>query len=151
MDVEIRSEEFGAAAQRLVDAWDRELADQGLIIDPEAGSTTGPADFAPPRGQFLVAYGGGEPVACAGLRPIEESTGEVKRLYIDAGWRRQGIGRALMRRLEEEARSLGYRRLRLDTNPGNEASRALFLAAGFHEIPDYNGNELAAYWFEKEL
>jgi ribosomal protein S18 acetylase RimI-like enzyme len=150
VDVEIRFESL-AAATGLIRTWDEEILQQGVVLDPGAGSPAGMADFAAPRGRFLVAYNGADPVACAGLRPIGDEIGEVKRLYVSSAARRQGIARRLLSVLESEARSLGYRRLRLDTNPGNDPSIALFREAGFHEIPDYNGNELAAHWFEKEL
>lgn len=150
MEIEIRSESLEAATG-LIRTWDEEIREQGVVLDPEAGSRARLPDFAPPRGRFLVAYVNKRPVACAGLRPIGKEIGEVKRLYVSSAARRRGIARRLLSILEADARALGYRRLRLDTNPGNDPSIALFLAAGFDEIPDYNGNALAGHWFEKHL
>lgn len=150
MSVEIRPASLEAGTA-LLQSWDEEIAARGVVIAPEAGSRVHPDDFLPPRGLFLVAYEGEEPVGCGGLRDLGRGIGEVKRLFIGRQARRRGLGRLLLARLEAAARERGYKRLRLDTNPGNDPSIALFRSAGFVEIPDYNGNEMAAHWFEKEL
>lgn len=38
-------------------------------------------DFSESRGVFIVGYDGTEPVCCAGIRQMDASTGEVKRVY----------------------------------------------------------------------
>ena len=53
--------------------------------------------------------------------------------------------------LEASAQSAGYTIVRLDTGSKQPAARALFLSAGYREIPDYNRNPAASYWFEKRL
>jgi GNAT superfamily N-acetyltransferase len=105
----------------------------------------------PPAGRWLVAYRGETPVACAGLKRLDDRTAEIKRLYVAAPARGTGIARALIERLEEAASLVGYQTLRLDTGPRQQASVALFRSCGYHPIDDYNGNPVAAYWFEKQL
>jgi hypothetical protein len=41
--------------------------------------------------------------------------------------------------------------VRMDTGARQPASVALFGSAGYEQIADYNGNPVAAYWFEKRL
>lgn len=40
---------------------------------------------------------------------------------------------------------------RLDTGDQQPDALALFHSAGYGEIPDYNGNPYASFWFEKRL
>ena len=61
------------------------------------------------------------------------------------------MARALLSRLEVIARDVGYRAIRLDTGAKQQASVALFSSSGYASIGDYNGNPVAAYWFEKRL
>ena len=98
-----------------------------------------------------MAYRGGEPVGCAGLKRLDEHSAEIKRVYVIPDARGAGVARKLLARLEEIARSLGYRTLRLDTGAKQQASVALFTSSGYEPIGDYNGNPVAAHWFEKRL
>ena len=38
-----------------------------------------------------------------------------------------------------------------DTNSTLAEAIAMYRAAGYHDIPDYNGNPYAAFWGEKRL
>jgi pimeloyl-ACP methyl ester carboxylesterase/GNAT superfamily N-acetyltransferase len=108
-------------------------------------------DVEPPDGRWLMAYRDGQPVGCAGLKRIDDETAEVKRIYVAPDARGAGLARALLSRLEEIARDVGYRAIRLDTGAKQQASVALFSSSGYTPIGDYNGNPVAAYWFEKRL
>ena len=108
-------------------------------------------EYIEPAGTFLVVYEDGEPIACGGIRALPDRTAEVKRMYVVPDARGRGIGAQLLERLEDEARRLGYRRLRLDTGAQLNEAQALYRGAGYAEIDDYNGNSAASHWFEKEL
>jgi putative acetyltransferase len=94
-----------------------------------------PAYFQPPDGTFLAAFLDGEPVGCGGLGRWDETTGELRRMYVAPGHRGKGIGRAILFALEGAARELGYESIRLET--GNEAPEAigLYTAHGYEPIP----------------
>ena len=62
-----------------------------------------------------------------------------------------GLGRRLMERCLDEARRLGFRRMRLDTQRRMEAAVSLYKSYGFCEVPDYNGNPRAEIWMELTL
>jgi GNAT superfamily N-acetyltransferase len=115
------------------------------------GSITTPDEMASPGGTFLVGYEDGRPIAIGGLRRLEDSVGEIKRIYVVPDARSRGAGRALLAALEDAARKLGYERVRLDSGPKQQHSRVLFAAAGYVEIPQYNANHIADYFGEKEL
>jgi GNAT superfamily N-acetyltransferase len=134
------------AVRTMLAEWDAELG-----FSPKGGSHVQVSDFAPPNGAFVVATENGTPVGCGGLRCLTPSTGEIKRLFVPKAHRGRGIGRRLLDALEHEARRRSLRELRLDTDGGNPAALALFLIAGYHAIPDYNGNPYARHWFAKPL
>ena len=93
----------------------------------------------------------GRLAGCAGLRPLGDGVAELKRMYVAPEARGHGVGRRFLDGLEAEARARGFTRLRLDTGAPMPEAQALYRSAGYREIPDYNGNTAAAYWFEKEL
>jgi GNAT superfamily N-acetyltransferase len=102
-------------------------------------------------GAFVIAALDGAPVGCGGVQRLDASTGEVRRVFVREAGRRRGVARGLLDRLVETARELGYERLRLDTGDRLPEAVALFHAAGFRDIDDYNGNPYAAYWMELNL
>jgi ribosomal protein S18 acetylase RimI-like enzyme len=61
------------------------------------------------------------------------------------------VGKRLLARLEEEARSAGRSRIVLDTNSVLTEAISMYRAAGYHNIASYNDNPYAELWFEKRL
>jgi GNAT superfamily N-acetyltransferase len=118
---------------------------------PGIAPTAEPHEVAPPAGAWLVVYSGEEPIGCGGLKRLDDRIAEVKRVFLRPRARGRGAGRALMEALEEEARRLGYERVRLDTGDKQPEALSLFRDLGFHDVPDYNGNPAASYWMEKAL
>ncbi len=108
-----------------------------------------PGEYAPPTGELLLATAQGRPVGCVALRPLEPEVCEMKRLFLEAPYRGQGIGRQLVEAIVSEARRLGYAKMRLDTLPSMQDALALYTALGFREIPPYRYNPLeGARFFE---
>jgi putative acetyltransferase len=87
---------------------------------------------------LLLAWFGGEAVACAGLRPMADGAVEVRRMYVVPGWRRRGIGRLLLAALEKLALEGGHHALRLETGTRQPEALALYESYGFHRIPAYD-------------
>ena len=107
-----------------------------------------PGAYAPPRGALLLARGEG----CVGLRPIDATTCELKRLYVRPSERGTGLGRRLAEAIIAEARRLGYTQIRLDTVPGMDAAQSLYEQLGFREIPPYRPNPIpGARFLELQL
>lgn len=111
-----------------------------------------PGDYAPPRGALLAASVAGRVCAMIALRPIDESTCEMKRLYVSPDARGLGLGRALVLRIVDEARRLGYRAMRLDTLPQMGDAQALYAGLGFRDIePYYNTPIMGTRFMELNL
>lgn len=96
-----------------------------------------PGEYAPPRGELLLALVDGRPAGCVGLRPLEGDTCEMKRVYLRPEWRRRGIGRAMAEAIVQAARRIGYRKMRLDTIPSLKPAIALYRSMGFRVIAPY--------------
>jgi putative acetyltransferase len=102
-----------------------------------------PGDYAPPEGRLLLASCDDEPAGCVALHRLSEGICEMKRLYLRPGFRGKGVGRALAESLIAEARSLGYRQMRLDTvEPVMKSAVQLYRRLGFAEIPPYRPNPI---------
>lgn len=85
----------------------------------------------------LVARISDQPVGCGALRPFDEKTMEVKRMYALPEFRRQGIASAVLSELELWARDLGYARVVLETGKNQPEAINLYQKWGYQLIPNY--------------
>ena len=86
-----------------------------------------------------------QPVGMGILKPVGPGEGEIKRMYVRPEWRGKAIGRMVFERLLEDARLLGYRRLRLETFGFMNAARAMYEAHGFTYTEPFSGHEGAEH------
>jgi ribosomal protein S18 acetylase RimI-like enzyme len=106
-----------------------------------------PGEYAPPRGELLLAHWEGATAGCVALRPLEGDLCEMKRLYLRDEFRGRGVGRALADAIVAAARARRYTRMRLDSLPGMAAAITLYRAMGFREIEPYRQNPIAGSTF----
>lgn len=87
------------------------------------------------RGAFLLARVDGRVAGCGAVRLIEDGRAEIKRMYVRPQFQGQGVGRAILSRLEQEARRLGAHGLVLEMGDQQPAAGALYESAGFRQVP----------------
>jgi ribosomal protein S18 acetylase RimI-like enzyme len=102
-----------------------------------------PDMYGPPSGCLLLASSEAEWLGCCALRRFDQRDCEMKRLYIKAGVRGASLGRRLAESILMKARSLGYRRMVLDTLRDMIAAQTLYRSLGFREIEAYYPNPMA--------
>jgi GNAT superfamily N-acetyltransferase len=151
-DLVIQREPLDAPAGRaLITAFEAEVMALYPLWNPALGPSARPDEFEPPGGAFFVAYLGDPAVACGGFKRLDRRTAEIKRMFTAPELRGRGVARRMLAHLEEQAREADYELLRLDTGERQPHALALYRSAGYYEIPDYNQNPPASYWFEKSL
>jgi GNAT superfamily N-acetyltransferase len=96
-------------------------------------------EFSRPGGDFVIALLDGEPVGCGGWRTLgsDETIAEIKRMYVIPQARGRGIAMAVLRALEESARSAGKKQIWLETGDQQPEAIALYQKAGYERITDF--------------
>lgn len=83
----------------------------------------------------VVENDAGRLVGTAGLMPIGEGVGELRKMYLLRETRGQGLGKQLLERMLEAARQRGYKRVELETAGVLKEAIALYERYGFKPIP----------------
>ena len=116
MLVEVAGEGRWIATEARVDA---ERRRRRMAADVEASDVV-----------LLVAEAGGEPVGQLGLEMARYGVADLGML-VAAGWRRRGVGTALLAEAVRRARAAGAHKLTLQVWPHNTAAIALYERFGF--------------------
>ena len=120
-------------------------------FDPARSIPADPAELTPPSGLQLVARRREQPLGCGALKLHGDEPAELKRMWVSPEARGLGLGRRLLRELEQRAADAGARAVRLETNGSLTEAIALYRASGYDEVAPFNDEPYAHHWFEKRL
>jgi DNA-binding MarR family transcriptional regulator/N-acetylglutamate synthase-like GNAT family acetyltransferase len=139
-------------AKRCLRAYVAELNRRSDIpFDPRNGSTAEPHEVRAPAGAFLVAYLNAEAIGCGAVKHRRGGPSDIKRMWVAESARGLGIGRRLLRELEELARESGAGVVQLETNAALVEAITMYRSAGYAEVPAFNEEPFADHWFAKPL
>lgn len=123
-------------------------ASYGLSFDIEAMARSDIEDrakFFPPSGRFYLVRHDGRDIGVGCLKRLAPNVGEIQRMYIQPHVRGVGAGRALVERLLQDARDLGYAKVRLESLRALAPAHGLYRSVGFVEVEPYADNSMDAY------
>ncbi|MFB9330633.1 GNAT family N-acetyltransferase [Paenibacillus aurantiacus] len=130
---------------RMVDARHPDLnvligkLDADLLSRYEASAIHG-LDFSDPlidRIAFAVIYVEDRLAGCGALRPLSAGVAELKRFFVDAPYRRQGVASALLGCLETVAIDRECRAIRLQTGVRQPEAIAFYAKHGYARIDNF--------------
>ncbi|MBT2537807.1 MULTISPECIES: GNAT family N-acetyltransferase [unclassified Arthrobacter] len=103
--------------------------------DHEPGPPPSEADTA----IFLVAYekSSGQPVGCGGLRMLDSTTAEIKRLYVLPYTRGSGVASSILAALEAHAYGMGVTSITAEAGSAQPDGRNFYQSCGFDEVPNF--------------
>jgi len=153
MTITVAPEPFDSAdARRLVAALDAHLASR-YSSEQRFGPNLRPEHLEPGLGTFVIARADGVAVGCGAVRRLDETTCEVKRMYVEPELRGRGVGKTILENLDTAARALGAKRLVLETGIYQGKAIALYRAAGFSQIDCFGeyAHSATSVCFEKQI
>lgn len=100
-----------------------------------------PGKYAPPDGRLYLVKSEESYCGCIALRKLEDSICEMKRLYLIEKTRGKGIGNTLVAKIVQDAKTIGYKKMRLDTIKEKMPKAVeIYTKHGFVEIKPYYHN-----------
>ena len=112
------------------------------------------------RNAFWVVDRQGAIVGCFGIESQNEISAELRRMYLDREFRGTGIAKRMLKCAEEQARSLGFRKMLVSTAQIQRAADRFYRRSGFRQVrvevagamtTKQAGGGLTRFYFEKEL
>lgn len=106
------------------------------MYDSDLHDTT---KYQPPRGQFIAAFDGNEPVGMGAFSQLDDQSVEVKRFYVKESYRNRGIATTILKECIDQAQKLGYCFMYLESSRFMTEAHALYRKFGFEETTLYEG------------
>lgn len=108
--------------------------------------------YSKPWGTLYLIRQKEQLVGCFAIRKFESTICELKRMYLRTSVRGAGLGKAMLLKSIEAARSMQYQKMRLDTLPSMKPAIELYQKVGFYEIDPYRFNPITgSRFFEIDL
>ncbi len=109
------------------------------------------SQYGPPTGGIILCKAGNEIIGCAGIRKLNNETAELKRMYLQPAYHGKGWGRQLLGQALLLAKTMGYKKVRLDTLPSMQTAQVLYRQAGFYEVAPYYINPNSGVIYMEKL
>lgn len=85
----------------------------------------------------MVGFSNDQAVACGAIRPIDDESMEIKRMYVHPSARNQGLATLILQELEAWSAELGYKRCVLETGKKQREAIALYEKNNYTRITNY--------------
>jgi putative acetyltransferase len=129
----------------------------GAVYEPHQRHGLSLEQIFQPNVRLFVARVAGAAVGCGAVALFDDYA-EVKRMYTREAARVRGVGKALLARIESEARDAGKPVLRLETGTEQAAAIGLYQGCGFRQCGPFGDYATlppdriaASLFYEKEL
>jgi len=145
----------GLAPPELRDAFEKYMA---VSLRDEIDRV--PEYYRERQGVFLVVREGATLAGVFGIERLGTAAAELRRMYVDAPYRRRGLARMMLASAEQMCRDAGTRVLTLSTSELQQAALAFYRSSGFRllreEVGAAQSNKtvgggIRRYHFEKIL
>jgi N-acetylglutamate synthase-like GNAT family acetyltransferase len=112
------------------------------------------------KNAFWVVDRQGAIVGCFGIEAHSDTNTELRRMYLDREFRGAGIAKRMLECAEEQARTLGFRKILASTAEIQRAADRFYRRSGFRQVrvevaqamsAKQAGGGLTRFYFEKEL
>ena len=105
------------------------------------------------RSGVWLAFDQQQPIGCILLHPLTSlpGCGEMKRLYVRASYRKQGLAERLLGALEQFAKMVGYESLYLDSKDDLYVAIRFYERNGYQRCARYNDNPQATVFMRKRI
>jgi ribosomal protein S18 acetylase RimI-like enzyme len=108
--------------------------------------------YAPPKGRLYIALVDDNPAGCIGMYPHDQQQCVLKRLYVKPQFRNMHIANMLVTQIIQDATSIGYQAILLDTAEKFNAAIQLYTKLGFKEVnPFYHNPYQDVKYFQLKL
>ncbi len=136
---------------KMIEKLDASMKD---LYPPESTHLTPPEELSSGANRLFAVKVDGQLMGCGGFRVVGRDYAEIKRIYVDPSSRGLGLAKALLDRLESEARTLGLLEMKLETGILQPEAIGLFERCGYTQCPvfgDYPKDDPYSYFMQKTL
>ena len=122
-------------------------------FDPDLTESTSPEQVTPPNGDFFLMTEliSGEVIACGAVRKLDDTTAELRRIWVTPDHRGKGHARTLVRSLENKVRALGAHTAVVSLNEEMVEGIAMFRKRGYEPVEPFHENTTATVFLGRKL
>jgi GNAT superfamily N-acetyltransferase len=85
----------------------------------------------------IIAFSNSEPVGCGSFKEYDNSTIEIKRMFVKPENRGTGLANKILHALEEWGSELGYKKSILETGIGQPEAIKFYTKCGYEKINNF--------------